>query len=63
MQIKNRVIVNLEDGKNLSFNTKSTLDAIKKKYSPGSLFLGSESFFSGVISSMTCYSIKIETKN
>lgn len=57
MEIENRVIVNLEDGKNLSFNSKSTLDAIKNKYSVGSLFIGGETFLSGVISSMTCYSI------
>jgi hypothetical protein len=68
MEIKNEVNVILEDGKNITFNSKNTLSEIKNKYSPGSLFLGgSKEFLSGVISSMTVKSlnanVKIENKN
>jgi hypothetical protein len=62
MEIKNEVNVILEDGNNITFETKNTLSEIKNKYSIGSLFLGSESFVSGVISSMTCHSLNANVK-
>jgi hypothetical protein len=70
MEIKNEVNVILEDGKNITFNSKNTLSEIINKYSPGSLFVRGhwieENFVSGVISSMTVKSlnanVKIENK-
>ena len=62
MKIENRVNVVLEDGKLFSFVSKDTLKVIKRKYSPGSLFINGKVFGVNIISSMTCHSLNSNVK-
>jgi hypothetical protein len=62
MKIENRVNLVLKNGKLFSFVSKDTLKVIKRKYSPGSLFISGETFLSGVISYMTCHSLNANVK-
>ena len=58
MEIKNKVILRLDNGLKKEFNSTCSLDKIKSKYSIGSLFICSQlPFVVGVIESMTTNSI------
>lgn len=57
MEIKNRVILTLNNGETKSFSINRPLHEIKRKYAVGRLFLANfDKFTVGVIESMTCYS-------
>tara|TARA_R110000851_G_scaffold201486_1_gene352701 strand:- start:397 stop:597 length:201 start_codon:yes stop_codon:yes gene_type:complete len=62
MKIENKVNVILEDGNKFEFVSNDPLNVIKRKYSPGSLFIGGETFLSGVISYMTVHSLNANVK-
>jgi hypothetical protein len=67
MKIKNKVNVTLEDGKLFSFVSNDPINVIKRKYSPGSLFINGKVFGVNIIDSMTVHSlnsnVKIENNN
>ena len=56
--MKNKVILNLDNGVKKEFETSISLERIKNKFSIGSLFITNTLPFEvGEISSMTCFSI------
>jgi hypothetical protein len=62
MKIENKVNVILEDGNNFDFVSNDTINVIKRKYSPGSLFINGKVFGVNIISSMTCHSLNANVK-
>jgi hypothetical protein len=62
MKIKNQVNVVLEDGNKFKFVSNDPLNVIKRKYSPGSLFINGKVFGVNIISSMTCHSLNSNVK-
>ena len=57
MEIKNKVILSLNNGLKKEFNTTCSLSNIKEKYNIGSLFIDGNLFSANIIESMTCYSL------
>ena len=62
MKIKNRVNVILENGNDFEFVSNDPINVIKRKYSPGSLFINGKVFGVNIIDSMTCHSLNANVK-